>query len=106
VRAGPPGYQPQLCATSVYQSRIDPRRLVFIDKTWTKTYVIAHGWAPKGERLVNKVPHGRWKTATFLAALRNDRTDAPRLFDGPSNGERFRAYVEQFLSPTLNRATS
>ena len=59
------------------------------------------GWAPKGERLVDKIPHGRWKTATFLAALRNDRIDAPCLFDGPINGERFRAYVEQFLTPTL-----
>ena len=58
-------------------------------------------WAPKGERLVDKVPHGRWKTATFPAALRNDRIDAPCLFDGPINGERFRAYVEQFLVPTL-----
>ena len=34
------------------------------------------GWAPKGERLVDKVPQGKWKTATFLAALRNDRIDA------------------------------
>ena len=59
------------------------------------------GWAPKGERLVDKVPHGRWKTATFLAALRNDRIEAPCLFDGPINGERFHAYVEQFLVPTL-----
>src|SRR5260370_19343834 len=59
------------------------------------------GWAPKGERRVDKVPHGRWKTATFLAALRNDRIDAPCLFDGPINGERFHAYVEQFLVPTL-----
>ena len=58
------------------------------------------GWAPKGERLVDKVPHGRWKTATFLAALRNDRIEAPCLFDGPINGERFRGYVEQFLTPT------
>ena len=55
----------------------------------------------KGQRLVDKVPHGRWKTATFLAALRNDRIDAPCLFDGPINGERFRAYVEQLLVPTL-----
>jgi transposase len=60
-----------------------------------------HGWAPKGQRLVDKIPHRRWKTATFLAALRNDRVDAPCLFDGPINGERFRAYVEQFLVPTL-----
>ena len=59
------------------------------------------GWAPKGERLIDKVPHGHWKTATFLAALRNDRIDAPCLFDGPINGERFHAYVEQFLAPTL-----
>jgi putative transposase len=59
------------------------------------------GWAPKGKRLIDKVPHGRWKTATFLAALRQDRIDAPCLFEGPINGERFRAYVEQFLLPTL-----
>ena len=69
---------------------------------WTKTNMTRlRGWAPKGERLVDKVPHGQWKTATFLAALRNDRIDAPCLFDGPINGERFRAYVEQFLVPTL-----
>ena len=55
------------------------------------------GWARRGERLVDKVAHGKWKTATFLAALRNDRIDAPCLFDGPINGERFHAYVEQFL---------
>jgi transposase len=76
--------------------------LVFIDETWTKTNMTRlRGWAPKGERLIDKVPQGHWKTATFLAALRNDRIDAPCLFDGPINGERFRAYVEQFLVPTL-----
>ncbi len=64
------------------------------------------GWAPRGERLVDKVPQGLWKTATFLAALRNDRIDAPCLYDGPINGERFRAYVEQFLAPTLKLDTS
>jgi transposase len=60
-----------------------------------------HGWARLGDRLVDKVPHGHWKTTTFLAALRHDRIDAPCLFDGPINGERFLAYVEQFLVPTL-----
>ena len=59
------------------------------------------GWAPRGKRLVAKIPHGHWKTATFLAALRNDRIEAPCVFDGPINGERFLAYVEQFLVPTL-----
>src|SRR6476660_9682972 len=85
-----------------YQGLIDPRRLVFIDETWTKTNMTRlRGWAPRGERLVDKVPQGKWKTATFLAALRNDRIEAPCVFDGPINGERFRAYVEQFLIPTL-----
>jgi hypothetical protein len=56
-----------------YQKRIDPSRLLFLDETWTKTNMTRlHGWAPKGERLVDKVPHGHWKTATFLAALRNE----------------------------------
>ena len=60
-----------------------------------------HGWCGVGKRLVDKVPHGHWKTMTFLAALRSDRIDAPCVFDGPINGERFRAYVEQALVPTL-----
>ena len=59
------------------------------------------GWAPRGERLIGKAPHGRWRTLTFIAALRVDRIDAPCVFNGPINGEKFRAYVEQFLVPTL-----
>jgi putative transposase len=58
-------------------------------------------WAPRGRRLVDKVPHGHWKTSTFLAALRCDRVEAPCLFDGPINGERFLAYVTKFLVPAL-----
>src|SRR4029077_3953426 len=55
----------------------------------------------KGRAARRQGPHAHWKTATFLAALRNDRIEAPCLFDGPINGERFHAYVEQFLAPTL-----
>ena len=83
---------------------IDPQRLVFIDETWTKTNMTrTRGWAERGQRLIDKVPHGHWMTTTFLAALRHDRIDAPCLFDGPINGERFLAYVEQELAPALNR---
>lgn len=78
------------------------QRLVFIDETWTRTNMAPlRGWAPKGHRLIAKVPHGKWKTLTFLAALRHDRIDAPWLIDGPINGERFRIYVEKVLIPTL-----
>jgi transposase len=73
-------------------------------RLWTKTNMTRlYGWAPRGERLVAKIPHGHWQTATFLAALRCDRIEAPCLFDGPIHGERFLAYVEQFLVPTLKR---
>ena len=59
------------------------------------------GWAPRGRRLTAKVPHGRWKTMTFLAALRHDRIDAPWFLEGPIDGESFRLYVEKVLLPTL-----
>jgi transposase len=85
-----------------YQGRLDPRRLVFIDETWAKTNMAPlRGWAMRGERLRAHVPHGHWKTLTFLAALRCDRIDAPCVFDGPINGESFAAYVRQALVPTL-----
>jgi len=60
------------------------------------------GWSTRGTRLHDRVPHGKWTTFTFLAALRCDRITAPCVFDGPINGESFRAYVEQFLLPTLS----
>lgn len=60
-----------------------------------------HGRCRRGERLRAKLPHGHWKTLTFLAALRHDRIDAPAVLDGPINGRSFLAYVEQFLIPTL-----
>ena len=85
-----------------YQDRVEPERLVFIDETWTKTNMAAlRGWAPRGTRLTAKVPHGHWKTATFLAALRHDRIEAPWLLDAPIDGETFRTYVKEVLVPTL-----
>jgi len=59
------------------------------------------GWASRGHRLTAKVPHGRWKTMTFLAALRHDRIDAPWFIEGPIDGESFRTYVAEVLLPTL-----
>jgi transposase len=59
------------------------------------------GWGPRGHRLIAKAPHGRWRTLTFLAALRCDRSAAPCVIDGPINGRSVTAWVEQFLVPTL-----
>ena len=72
-----------------HQASVDPRRLIFIDETWPKTNMAPlRGWAPRGQRLDAKVSYGHWKTMTFLAALRHDRTDAPCVFDGLINAEK------------------
>jgi transposase len=85
-----------------YQGRFDPARLIFIDETWAKTNMTRlRGWSRRGRKLVAKVPQGRWRTLTFLAALRRDRIQAPCVIDGPINGDMFLAYVEQILVPTL-----
>ena len=85
-----------------HQDKVDPRRLIFIDETWIKTNMAPlRGWGLRGQRLDARVPHGHWKTLTFIAALRHDRVDAPCVIDGPINGDLFTAYVEQVLVPTL-----
>lgn len=85
-----------------HQSRLDPRRLVFIDETWAKTNMTrARGWCRRGQAYLAKVPHGHWKTLTFLAGLRHDGIVAPYVLDGPVNGAIFTAWIEQTLAPTL-----
>src|SRR5690348_9668665 len=85
-----------------YQGRVEAERLVFIDETWTRTDMAPwRGWAPRGQRLTAKVPHGRWKTMTFLAALRHDRSEAPWFLEGPIDGGSFCLCVEKVLLPML-----
>ncbi len=60
-----------------------------------------HGRSPRGHRLVAAVPHGHWKTTTFVAALRTTGLTAPTVVDGAMTGDVFVAYVRQQLAPTL-----
>ena len=59
------------------------------------------GWAPKGQRCRAAIPHGHWKTITFVAGLTLAGFIAPMLLDGPMDGEVFRAWCEQMLAPLL-----
>lgn len=82
--------------------QMDVERLVFIDETWATTSMTRRcGRAPRGKRCIASAPHGHWKTATFVGALRRHRMTAPMVTDGPMNGEMFLAYVRNFLCPTL-----
>ncbi len=86
------------------QLDLDPERLIFIDETWATTNMARKsGRAPKGERLRASVPHGHWKTTTFVAGLRHTGLTAPFVLDGPINGLWFQAYVDQVLVPTLSK---
>jgi len=83
---------------------MNAKRLVFIDETSTKTNMIRlRGRSKRGRRLIDKTPHGQWKTSTFIAALRHDRLTAPFTIDGAINGEIFLTYVRRVLAPTLRR---
>jgi transposase len=84
------------------QAQLDAERLVFIDETGAATNMARlRGRAPRGERLIGKLPHGHWKTTTFVAGLRSSALTAPCVIDGPMNGNAFLAYVEQILAPSL-----
>ena len=86
------------------QPRLDVPRLVFIDETAVTTKMVRHyGRSPRGMRLAAKVPHGHWKTLTFIAALRIDGLTAPYVVDGAIDGPSFLAYVEQVLAPALRK---
>jgi len=81
---------------------MDPARFVFLDETGAATNMARrYGRCSAAERLVAAVPHGHWRTTTFVAGLRQTGVVAPLVLDGPMTGPAFRAYVEQFLAPAL-----
>lgn len=84
------------------QLGIPVRRLVFIDETSASTRMARlRGRSERGKRLIAKVPHGHWKTTTFVAALRSDGLTAPMVVDGAITGEIFLSYVRNQLVPAL-----
>jgi transposase len=81
---------------------MDPTRFVFLDETAASTNMLRrYGWGLRGERLADAVPHGHWRTITFVAGLRSTGFVAPLVLDGRMTGEVVRAYVRQFLAPAL-----
>jgi transposase len=84
------------------QPTLDSEQFIFLDETWASTNMTRrHGRCPQGQRLVMDVPHGHWKTTTFVVGLRSTGLVAPTVVDGPMTGDVFVAYVRQQLVPIL-----
>ena len=84
------------------QPGLDATHLVFIDETGTATNMARrYGRSLRGTRCRAKIPHGHWKSTTFIAGLRVGALTAPFVLDGAMDGSSFLAYVEQVLAPTL-----
>ena len=78
------------------QPVLDPDRLVFVDETGASTKMARRcGRALRGHRCRAPVPHGHWKTTTFVGALRLSGMTAPMVLDGAMHGAAFLAYVEE-----------
>ena len=84
------------------QAELDPQRLVFIDETGASTKMARLcGRSLRGTRCLAAIPHGHWKTTTFVGGLRLGGMTAPMVLDGPMDGPAFLAWIEQMLAPTL-----
>jgi transposase len=80
-----------------------PEQLIFTDESGLSAKMaICEAGAPKGQRCRAAVPHGHWKTITFVAGLTGQGFVAPMLLDGPMDGECFLAWIEQMLVSALH----
>ncbi len=81
---------------------LDLNKLVFFDESGVNTLMARlRGRSPKGRRLVDSAPAGRYATLTLMSAIRLDGVVAPMLLDGPVNAQTFAGYVENCLVPAL-----
>ena len=86
---------------------MSPARLVFVDETGAATNMARrYGRSPRGQRLDGPIPHGHWKSTTFVGGLTTRGFIAPYVLDGAMNGTIFRAWIEQMLAPELRPGTS
>lgn len=85
---------------------LDSTKLVFLDEAGFKTNMArAYGWAPRGTKpIIVGSPHG--KHITIIGAIGVDGTRALQLIEGGMNGEKFVAYLDEVLGPTLAKGTT
>lgn len=85
-------------------TKVQHDRLLFIDESGAKTNMTRlYGRAPRGARVYDHVPNGRWQTTTMIAAVGRNGPQAPWVLDGPMDGDAFAVWAEHVLAPTLKK---
>lgn len=85
---------------SEWMGAVDPDRFVFLDESHAKTTMTRrYGRAPRGERVIDHVPAGKYHSTTMLGALRRDGTVAALVYEGGTDV----AVMEAFAAGELRR---
>jgi transposase len=83
---------------------LDPRQLRFLDEAGAHTRMTRlYGRAPRGQRVVDRVPQGHYQTTTMLATLGLNGVTAPSVLSGSITGASFLTYLKESLVPTLRK---
>lgn len=85
-------------------AKVAHHRLLFIDESGAKTNMTRlYGRAPRGARVYDRIPNGRWETTTMIAAIGRNGAQAPFVLEGAMDGLAFAVWVKELLAPTLAR---
>lgn len=85
-------------------TKVVRRRLIFLDESGAQTHMKRlYGRTAKGERLVDTMPGGHWRTTTMISAIRTAGVVTAMVTEGATDATVFRGFVEHFLVPVLRR---
>jgi transposase len=77
--------------------------LVFVDETGSHIAMTPlYAYAPRGQRVVGKVPRNYGATMTLIASLSMQGMGEALMLDGAADAAAFEVYVEQVLAPSLH----
>ena len=81
---------------------VAPQKLKFLDESGVTTQMTRlWGRAPRGERVQEATPDGRWQVLTTLGTMSLRGMEAVMTVASATDGDVFHAYVEQVLCVTL-----
>lgn len=79
------------------------RKTVYLDETGFTTQTLRlHGYAPRGDRIVDMRSSHQYKSRSLIAARLNGSFITSSVFTGSCNAERFNEWLQTVLCPHLD----